>query len=78
MDPEEPLVSPVTVSLANGPSGILIEEFADHGLRDCMDNSGVSRSTKARAVCCRVSSWRDRGNGMCLRAIDKYTMIGRH
>ena len=42
MDPEEPLVSPVSMSLANGPPGILIEEFANHRLRDRMDNSGVS------------------------------------
>lgn len=41
MDPEEPLVSLLSIALANGAPGIFVQELADHGLGDRMDDSRV-------------------------------------
>jgi hypothetical protein len=81
MDPEEPFVPPVAMTLPNSTSGVLVKELANHGLGDSMDNGWVCRypcSIYSRAICSEVPGWRDGAIVKGLRAIDKYTMIGRH
>lgn len=41
MDPEEAAVPLVGVALSHGLAGILVEEFADHGLGDGEDYRGI-------------------------------------
>ena len=42
--PEEPLVSPLAMTLANRLPRILIQELADHRLRDGVDDRWVRRA----------------------------------
>lgn len=46
MDPEEPLVPALGVSLSNGLACILVQELANHRLRDRMDDIGVRTCTR--------------------------------
>lgn len=41
MHPEEALVPPLPVSLADGATGVFIEEFTYHRLGDGVDNSRI-------------------------------------
>lgn len=45
MHPEEPLVSLLSIAFANGAPGIFVQELADHGLGNCMNDSRVCRHT---------------------------------
>lgn len=45
MHPEEPLVSLLSIALANGAPGIFVQELADHSLGDRMNDSRVCRHT---------------------------------
>jgi hypothetical protein len=45
MHPEEPLVSLLSIALANGTPRIFVQELADHSLGDRMDDSRVCRHT---------------------------------
>ena len=41
MDPEEPLVPPLAVTLADRLVRVLVQKFSDHGLSDRMDDIGI-------------------------------------
>ena len=41
MDPEEPLVPPLAVTLANRLARVLVQKLSDHGLSDRMDDVGI-------------------------------------
>lgn len=45
MHPEEPLVSLLSITFANSASGIFVQELANHGLGDRMNDSRVRRHT---------------------------------
>ena len=50
--PEEALVPPLPVALANRTASVLVQELADHGLSDRMNDRGVRRArVDASAVC---------------------------
>jgi hypothetical protein len=50
MNPEEPLMSLIRVSLCEGRSGVLEQEFSNHGLSNGMYNSRI------RTACYATSS----------------------
>jgi hypothetical protein len=50
VDPEEPLVPAFGMSLPNGLACILIQELADHRLRDRMDDVRVRARTLLVAI----------------------------
>lgn len=55
MYPEEPLVSSFSMALPNRLPRILIQELANHRLRDCVDNRGVRRARAGHVSTCRCS-----------------------
>jgi hypothetical protein len=45
MHPEEPLVPPLAMPLANRPPGVLVQKLANHRLCDRVDDRRVCRRT---------------------------------
>lgn len=60
MHPEEPLVSPLAMALPDRLPRILVQELADHGLRDCVDDRRVRRTASGHVhtrSSCGCISW---------------------
>ena len=49
MDPEEALVSPLSMALADGLASVLVQELADHGLRDRVNDGWIRCATGRRS-----------------------------
>ena len=50
MNPEEPLVSPFAVTLPDGLPRVLVQELANHRLRNCVDDRRVRRTSRWLAI----------------------------
>ena len=51
MNPEESLVPPLAVALPNCLPGVLVQELADHGLGDGVDDAGVGGAASRFLTC---------------------------
>ena len=49
MDPEEPLMSEFAMTIPNGTASVLVQELADHGLSNSMNDSWIRGVTASGA-----------------------------